>query len=174
MMKTSIGKSTSSENQKRDDRRPYFIHVKRLHSVMPYIKTSDYKYINAAIEEAMNSEHPQWKVGAVVVRSGRVLGRGNNRYRNNPAIVEKNDVSYHAEEVAIRRAGSTQGATIYVARITRSGYVSIAKPCETCQTLLEEAGIQTAVWTDNGGIAKARVNKLGQIARTQGRLAKSS
>lgn len=140
---------------------------------MAYIKTSDYKYLNAAIEEAMNSEHPQWKVGAIVVRSGRVLGRGNNKYRNNPSIVGKDGVSYHAEEVAIRRAGSTEGATIYVARITRSGYVAIAKPCETCQELLELAGIQTAVWTDTGGIGKARVSKLGQIARIQGQLAKS-
>jgi tRNA(Arg) A34 adenosine deaminase TadA len=127
---------------------------------MPYIKTSDYKYINTAIQEAMNSEHPQWRVGAVVVRSGRVLGRGNNRYRNDPAIVGKYDVSYHAEEVAIRRAGSTEGATIYVARITRSGYVSIAKPCASCQELLSLAGIQTAVWTDMNGISKARVTKM--------------
>lgn len=141
---------------------------------MAYIKTSDYKYLNAAIEEAMNSEHSQWKVGAIIVRSGRVLGRGNNRYRNDPAIVGKDDVSYHAEEVAIRRAGSTEGATIYVARITRSGYTSIAKPCESCQELLLEAGIQTAVWTDLAGIGKARVTTMGQIVRKPGRLAKSS
>lgn len=141
---------------------------------MALIKTSDYKYLNAAIEEAMNSEHPQWKVGAIIVRSGRVLARGCNKYRNDPAIVGKDDVSYHAEEVALRRAGSTAGATIYVARITRSGYTSIAKPCDGCQTLLEEAGIQTAVWTDLTGIGKARINAWGQIARKPGILAKSS
>ena len=141
---------------------------------MAYIKTSDYKYLNAAIEEAMNSEHPQWRVGAVVVRSGRVLGRGYNRYRNSPSIVGKGDISYHAEEVAIRRAGSTAGATIYVARMTRSGYTSIAKPCESCQSLLIEAGIQTAVWTDLKGIGKERTSQWGQIARKAGTLAKSS
>lgn len=97
----------------------------------------------------------------MIVSAGRVLGVGVNRYRNHPSKVMSLDgVSYHAEEVAIRRAGSVVGATIYVARMTRSGYIGMAKPCERCQELLDEHGIRTAVWTTPTGWGKMRVSHM--------------
>lgn len=96
----------------------------------------------------------------MIVRSGRVLSIGVNRYRNNPARVSRDSVSYHAEEVALRRAGNVEGSTIYVARVTRSGLLGLAMPCARCQELLLDRGVSTAVWTDVEGIGKSKLQDL--------------
>ena len=70
------------------------------------------------------------------------------------------NVSYHAEEVAIRRAGNVEGATIYVARVTRSGDLGIAKPCLRCSEMLITEGVSTVVWSTPSGLSKSRVNRL--------------
>lgn len=70
------------------------------------------------------------------------------------------DVSYHAEEVALRRAGDSDGATIYVARVTRRGDLGIAKPCARCTQDLIEAGVHTVVWTTEYGLEKSKVRNL--------------
>lgn len=90
--------------------------------------------------------------GCVVVKSGRVLGTGWNKNRNHPTIVSpehiKTDCSYHAEEVAIREAGSNaKGAIIYVARVNKQGKDRDSKPCDKCSTLIEKVGIKRIVYT---------------------------
>lgn len=122
-----------------------------------------------AVEACDEATHRQWKVGAVIVRGGSVLSIGTNKYRNDPALVDYEKVSYHAEEVAIRRAGNVEGATIYVARLTRSGKIGSARPCRRCQGLLLENRVSTAVWTESYGWDKQRLSRLSseQIPRTK-------
>ncbi len=113
------------------------------------------------MDQAVTAPHSQWRVGAVIVRGGSVLSTGVNRYRNHPSKVMSLDgVSYHAEEVAIRRAGNVANATIYVARVTRSGYIGMAMPCDRCQQLLNDYGVRTAVWTTPNGWGKLRVREI--------------
>ena len=53
-----------------------------------------------AVSMAAHSSHDKWKLGSVVWRGGSVLGKGYNRYRNNPAVVEHEKYfhcSVHAE-----------------------------------------------------------------------------
>jgi tRNA(Arg) A34 adenosine deaminase TadA len=126
---------------------------------MPALSVSDFRWLAVATAQASNALHDKWRVGAVIVGGGRVLGVGFNRYRNDPSQVELNGVSYHAEQVAIRRAGDVRGATIYVARITKSGYIGMAKPCPNCQELLMENGIHRAVWTETDGWGKSRLRE---------------
>jgi deoxycytidylate deaminase len=121
---------------------------------------SELKWLTSAVDECELATHKQWRVGAVLVKSGRVLSTGVNRYRNDPSMVEVEGVSYHAEEVALRRAGNTHGATIYVARITRSGKIGEARPCKRCQALLLEHGVNTAVWTEPTGWGKERLSRM--------------
>lgn len=126
---------------------------------MPTLSASDLRWLAVATAQASLAPHDKWRVGAVIVGGGRVLGMGFNRYRNDPSQVTLEGVSYHAEQVAIRRAGDVRGATIYVARITKSGYISMAKPCASCQELLLENGIHRAVWTEMDGWGKARLRE---------------
>lgn len=130
---------------------------------MTSIRSSDLRWLNHALDQAVTAPHSQWRVGAVIVRGGSVLGIGVNRYRNHPSkVTSLEGVSYHAEEVAIRRSGDVTNATIYVARITRSGYIGMAMPCERCQELLYDNGVHTAIWTTPTGWGKMRVRDMAE------------
>lgn len=94
--------------------------------------------------------------GAIVVKSGRVLGTGFNKNRNNPNIVSpehiKTDCSYHAEELAIRDAGSdVRGAIIYVARVNKNGQDRDSMPCPKCFNLIQDSGIKRIIYTTSSG-----------------------
>lgn len=122
------------------------------------------RWIHHSISLTDTATHYQWRVAAVLVKGGRVLSTGVNRYRNHPSKVCLGGVSFHAEEVALKKAGDVRGATIYVARVTRSGILGLAKPCERCQELLEDHGVHTAVWTTPYGFDKAKIEHLVSAA----------
>lgn len=108
-------------------------------------------YMNVARFLATKSDL-RHKHGAVVVKSGRVLGMGYNKHRNSPSVIMEGrhrlDCGYHAEAVAIKEAGEkARGATIFVARINRNGSDLLSKPCENCQKLIEESGIKNVIFT---------------------------
>jgi tRNA(Arg) A34 adenosine deaminase TadA len=111
------------------------------------LSASDKGWLQVAIKQAEVAPHSQWRVGAAIVRGGSLLSTGRNRYRNSPSQVDLEGVSYHAEEVALRRAGDPEGATIYVARITRTGKLGMARPCKQCQLRLLNSGIRYFVYT---------------------------
>lgn len=92
------------------------------------------------------------KHGAVVVKSGNVIGVGVNTYRMpfmNPALYTDSidGISTHAEVAAIKAAGDCRGATIYVARVRSSGRDGLSAPCDDCQKAISKAGIKKVVYT---------------------------
>ena len=108
-------------------------------------------YMNVARYLATKSDL-RHRHGAVVVKSGRVLGMGYNKARNAPHVVMEGrhrlDCGYHAEYVAIRDAGEkARGATIFVARVNKNGDDLLSKPCDNCQKLIVESGIKSVIFT---------------------------
>ena len=108
-------------------------------------------YLNVARYLASKSDL-RHKHGAVVVKSGRVLGTGFNKRRNHPSVIpagqHRESCGYHAESVAIKEAGdNAKGSTIFVARVNRSGGDLLSKPCVNCQKLIDESGIKNVVFT---------------------------
>jgi deoxycytidylate deaminase len=90
--------------------------------------------------------------GAVVVKSGRVLGTGFNKDRNNPYYVSpehiKTHCSVHAEVDAIRDAGwNVKGAVLYVARVNARGEDRNSKPCIRCEAVIQESQIKKVIYT---------------------------
>lgn len=120
------------------------------------LSKTDRAYLNVARYFATKSISRNTH-GAVVVKSGRVMGTGFNKDRNRPSIVSpehiKSDCSYHAEQVAIREAGeyNIKGAVIYVARVNRKGQDRNSKPCPRCSALIDKAGIKRVVYTTEAG-----------------------
>lgn len=91
--------------------------------------------------------------GAVVVKSGRVLGIGYNKDTNNPYIVSpehiKTHCSRHAEVEAIKDANwNVKGAILYVARVNKQGYDRNSKPCRYCEAVIESAQIKKVIYTE--------------------------
>lgn len=111
------------------------------------------KYIKTATKAASNSEFERARIGAVVVKGGRVLSTGINKLR----YTRKNDrpfPSIHAEEEAILKILKLpdglkllSGATIYVSRILKNGSTACAKPCKKCTQLINAVGIKRIVHT---------------------------
>lgn len=92
------------------------------------------------------------KHGAVIVKGGRVMSVGVNKFRNHPMIIQpeiiKTVCSVHAEVDALRKARDVRGATIYVARVNSRGVSRMSRPCNHCYMALKDAGISNIVYTD--------------------------
>ena len=95
------------------------------------------------------------RMGAAVVKNGRVLGVGYNRMGTSKRSTHQ--WSRHAELQAIIAAGSVRGATIYVYRgHGQTGSPMLARPCATCFELLAEAGVRRVVYsTPTGPVTEA-------------------
>ncbi len=85
---------------------------------------------------AKAAEHGEVPVGAVLVREGRIIGRGHN------APIAKNDPSAHAEMVALRRAGKKAAAY----RLNGCELYVTLEPCLMCYSAMVHARIARLVY----------------------------
>lgn len=90
-------------------------------------------FINAAIEEARQGLNEGGiPIGSVMVRDGKILGRGHNQR------VQKNDPMTHAEIDCLRnagRVGNYKGAVLY----------STLMPCYLCAGAVVQFGIKKVI-----------------------------
>ena len=75
-------------------------------------------------------------VGAVVVREGRILGRGSNR------PISSNDPSAHAEIIAMREAGQALGNY----RLADCDLFVTMEPCAMCAGAMVHARIRRLIY----------------------------
>lgn len=91
------------------------------------------------------------KHGAVIVKGGRVMSVGINKWRNDPENIETSKVKHvcstHAEVDALSRVNDPSGATLYIARVNRSGKPLLSAPCNNCWESIRNAGIRKVVFT---------------------------
>lgn len=105
-----------------------------------------------AQKEALKSSHKQHRLGAVIVKGGRILSTGYNELRPSKIIGTQ---TLHAEASAIlkllknRRLHDLVGADIYVSRFTRGGRVGCARPCKHCLDLIRSVGIARVYFTSD-------------------------
>lgn len=90
--------------------------------------------------------------GAVLVKSGRVVGTGYNKDRNSPFVVSPEHIkphcSRHAEFEAIREAGdNANGAVLYVARVNKQGQDRNSRPCRLCNEIIISSKIKKVIHT---------------------------
>ena len=115
------------------------------------LSNKDHRYLKLAMNLAMSSDC-NFKHGAVIVKGGRVISTGINRFKNHPKAVSPEHIkqycSVHAEVDAIRKLKSARGATIYVARIGKRGNRALSRPCPNCYAAIKSAGIAKIVYTN--------------------------
>lgn len=99
--------------------------------------TDDETYMRLALAQAKRAvDRGEVPVGAVVVSSGKVLGRGYNR------PISRKDPTAHAEMVAIRRA--CQRAGNY--RLSNCDLYVTLEPCPMCMGAIMQARIRKVVY----------------------------
>ena len=98
------------------------------------------RYFEIAKKLAYNSDHPQHRIGAVIVKKNRIVGMGFNKLRTHPKSPDLTYRSSHAEFMAILNTKETDlsGCEIYVFRVKKNGSQGISKPCKNCMGLIKQ------------------------------------
>ena len=116
------------------------------------------RYITQAVELAKESNGTRRaRHCAILVRGKDRLSVGYNSYVTHSAMYKINKVKpfLHSEVAAIMgvRHKDLDGATIYVARVTKGNNIGLSRPCPTCMQVMRMFGIEKIVYTTDCGFA---------------------
>jgi deoxycytidylate deaminase len=111
------------------------------------------RMLSLAAAYAEKSPCDKSRHGALLVKGGSIINASWNinrycnfgvRFRTDPG-----EACLHAEIKAVLGLprATTEGATIYVARINKSGNMLLSKPCSMCEAALRFVGVKKAVYT---------------------------
>lgn len=107
-------------------------------------------FLDLAVKVAGSSDVTH-RHGAVVVKSGKPVSVGINKWRNRDLIAQGGDynpnLTVHAEVDALSRVSDPRGAVIYVARVGKNGDEKFSRPCDNCTKALIKAGVKAVVYT---------------------------
>lgn len=109
---------------------------------------------------AKQSSYVQHRVGAVVVKGGRILSTGFNSRQPSSMMGTS---TRHAETAAIlkmlkeRRGNDLVGADMYVSRFTRGGRIGLARPCPACHKAIRAVGIRKVYYTTDCGVEELKL-----------------
>jgi deoxycytidylate deaminase len=116
------------------------------------------RYVELAARIAQQTEFKEYKHGAVLVRGGAVLNTScnKNKYKAWASRFRKKQhghATLHAEIGAILGLdrSMTEGATVYVVRVGRSGDLKNSKPCPMCEAAMQFVGIKKVVYSNEYG-----------------------
>lgn len=104
-----------------------------------------------ALAMSESSKSPmKFKLGAVIIKRGKLLGFGYNSSKTHPIFGSKDNYkTLHAEGAALycakKLGNDVKGATMIVYR--KGGRMS--KPCDHCQSIIEKAGIAKVIYTNH-------------------------
>ncbi len=101
---------------------------------------TDSAFMRAAMAEAIAAERDgEVPVGAVIVREGEIVARGNNR------VLRDSDPTAHAEVIAMRAAGKVFGNY----RLEDCTLYTTLEPCAMCAGAILHARITRLVYSAN-------------------------
>ena len=110
------------------------------------------RYIDLADKVSRLSNY-RVKVGAVIVKNGKVVGVGFNKTFGYDKLIKyagKVVRSIHAELMAILHADTDlEGAEIFVVSRKKDGKYRLSKPCSVCMAVIIEKGIKRVYFTTN-------------------------
>jgi deoxycytidylate deaminase len=110
-------------------------------------------YLRAAFKAALKGSHPHTKVGALLVKGGRVLASSSNMSRPYGCM----NRGYHAEERLLRNVDAT-GCILVVVRLNkRDKKATMSRPCSKCWPLVERSNVKKIVFINWDG--KVEVEK---------------
>lgn len=119
------------------------------------ISNTDKAFLATASKLALTSPN-RFKMAAIVVKSGRVLGGDVNLNKISPLTPPKR-FSTHAEIRAMKvaRRSNPSGSTIFVARVDSSELPALARPCAWCVEHMLAVNINKVVFTVSENISSS-------------------
>ena len=129
-----------------------------------------YKFFDAAKAVAMTGNgvgggRRAYRLGAVLVNKNSIVSVGNNSYKTHPMLKYRTKWPFlHAEQQAIVRHGldNCEGKDLYIVRILKSLEHAMSYPCDVCQKLISDIGINNVYYTNiNGIFTKWPVSSVG-------------
>jgi len=106
------------------------------------------RYLRILKRLSLRSNHHSHKISCLIIRSGKIIGRGFNMLKTHPHSPHKNWNQVHAEFHAVLNAGyDVEGATAYIFRQKKDGSLASSKPCPSCHEFLVKQGIAEIVYT---------------------------
>lgn len=116
------------------------------------------------LKQCSRSDFWPYRMSATIVRGGRILVNGINKMVPGVSkdIRYDKDRGIHAELDAVLQAArlgiATEGASIYIAGVSKGNNLIMSAPCELCQQVIREAGIKDIFyWLKTGAIVRVRV-----------------
>jgi len=110
---------------------------------------SHFYFLDKARQESLKSSY-KYRLGAVLVRKGKIISRGYNKISHNPLkFFRKWDNSIHAEIDCIIKAPyeMVEGSTLYIFRELKTGELAMARPCEFCLAYIHYRKLKKIVYT---------------------------
>jgi tRNA(Arg) A34 adenosine deaminase TadA len=87
--------------------------------------------------------------GAIVVKSGNIIARATNRFRNDPkVIVDDFAQTTHAEVAGLRAVRNPRGCVVYVARWSFHDCPVLSAPCDRCFNYMASLGVRKVIYTE--------------------------
>jgi len=114
------------------------------------------KYIANAAKEAEKSKFCPYKIGCVIVKGGKIIARGYNKYSGKIAsICRRYNLelwSLHAEMDALIKAGEkSRGGVAFISGIKENGNRINCRPCKTCLLMLKKHHVKEVFYTTKSG-----------------------
>lgn len=120
------------------------------------------KFLGLALAASSGSTYNRVKIGAVLVKSNRVISSAANLCTSHPLQKGYNirtgrkapQHNLHAEMHALVRAKLqyTEGSELFIGRFDRLGSLAMCRPCPACEAALKDRGIVRVTYTSPYGI----------------------
>ena len=125
-------------------------------------------FFRAADAVSSLSDHPQTKLGCVLVDKHRIVSSGHNSSTRCSPLQRRMDVarfgfpdkhrgSVHAETACllplIRQGYDMSRSDLYIVRRHRNGSLALSRPCPGCLSLLRANGVRKVFYSVEGGYA---------------------
>lgn len=109
--------------------------------------------IQYALEAALESDCPNYRLGAALMKRNQLVSRGRNLFKKSHTKSRTIYNGIHAEFDCLNGVNpeKARNCSLFVARVTNAGVISMARPCSDCQELLKEYGVRVFYYTNYDG-----------------------
>lgn len=115
-------------------------------------------FLNELYNLAQKSDVKSAKHSCIIVKQGKIVGRGWNYRGSIPRSIKYYSLTVHAEAQVLLKKKKWDNCDLYVFRFNRTGETLNSRPCDTCCLLIQRAGIKNVYYSDeHGGVTRWRL-----------------